>query len=224
MNFNGAKRVDFQNHSTLSDGVLPPIELLKHAKKLGLGGIALTEHVYANKVESIVEKLLQVEKHTRALGIIFIPGAEVSLVPPDRICEIARRAKEAGARFVTVHGESLMGGTPPGTNLASAQCEYVDMIGHPGFLSDKAAQCAARNNISIELSGRALHSLTNGHNAKLALKYGAKLLVNSDTHKPEDLMTMARAIEVARGAGLDDEEVYRAIVTNAEELLARVTK
>lgn len=214
-------RVDFQNHSTISDGALSPLELIAHARSNGVRGIVLTEHVYLKRVESIMEEILQAVEQAHGSDILLIPGAEVSLVPPDKICEVAARAKQAGAKFVTVHGESLMGGTPSGTNLAAAQCEYVDMIGHPGFLDEQTAKSAAQNNIFVELSGRAPHSLTNGHVARMAQKFGVGLLVNSDTHRAEDLLTPQRAIDVARGAGLSEDEVYRALVTNVEHLLVR---
>ena len=214
-------RFDFQNHSTISDGALSPLELLAHARSIGVRGVVLTEHVYLTKVESIVEKILQAVESARGADVLLIPGAEVSLVPPDKIGEVAKRAKQAGAKFVTVHGESLMGGTPAGTNLAAAQSEFVDMIGHPGFMSKEATRYAAQNNIIIEISGRALHSLTNGHNVKMARQFGAKMLVNSDTHDPKDLMTPQRALDVARGAGMEEDEVFSALVTNVEEVLAR---
>jgi putative hydrolase len=215
------ERIDFQNHSTVSDGALTPRDLVRHAHSLGVRGLALTEHVYLNRVENIVDQVLAVVDQAREYDVLLIPGVEVSLVPPDKICEVAKRAKQAGAKFVAVHGESLMGGTPPGTNLAAAQCQDVDMIGHPGFLDIKTAENAAHNSVYLELSGRSPHSLTNGHVARLAQEFGVKLLINSDTHKPDDLMTPQRAAEVARGAGLNDDEVSRALITNVELMLAR---
>ena len=66
-----------------------------------------------------------------------------------------------------------------------------------------------------------MHSLTNGYLAKLAARVGCKLVVNSDAHQAEQMMTMERAKLVARGAGLEEEQVYRALVTNPEKLLNR---
>ena len=140
MNLNGGRRIDLQNHSTLSDGALEPMELLRHAVKLDFRAIALTEHVGGTNVERMVERLLQVEERARSLPVVFIPGVEITGVLPSDIPELARRAKQAGARLVLVHGETLMGGAQPGTDLAAAQCPDVDLIAHPGFLPEVAAR------------------------------------------------------------------------------------
>jgi putative hydrolase len=224
VNLNGAKRIDFQNHSTLSDGVLEPLALLQRAVQLNFHAIALTEHVDAHNVERMVERLSQVQVRARSLPLIFIPGVEITGVPPDEIAAVARIAKLAGARLVLVHGETLMGGALPGTNLAAAQCPDMDLIGHPGFLTEEAARAARENNIFIELSGREIHSLTNGYLARLAARTGIRLVVDSDAHRPEQMLSMDRAELVARGAGLEEDEIARALVANPAELLARVVK
>jgi putative hydrolase len=50
------------------------------------------------------------------------------------------------------------------------------------------------------------------------------MLVNTDTHSPSDLSTMAFAHTVARGSGLTPEEVREALVTNPERLLKRLKR
>jgi histidinol phosphatase-like PHP family hydrolase len=45
----------------------------------------------------------------------------------------------------------------------------------------------------------------------MAKAAGAKLLVNTDTHAPEDLINANRALEIAVGAGLECEEAERAM-------------
>ena len=48
---------------------------------------------------------------------------------------------------------------------------------------------------------------------------GNKLIVDTDTHAPEDLITFEKSYEIARGAGLSDSEAMKAIVDNPRELL-----
>ena len=74
------------------------------------------------------------------------------------------------------------------------------------------------NNIYLELSGRKGHCLTNGHVARLAMKIGAKLVINSDAHAPGDLMNLDFARSVAIGAGMSDDD-FKAVQLNAKELL-----
>ena len=73
------------------------------------------------------------------------------------------------------------------------------------------AELARDNGVLIEITGRMGHNITNGHVVKVAREAGAKMIVDSDTHAPENLMDEAAARIVARGAGMTDEEVELAI-------------
>ena len=87
-----------------------------------------------------------------------------------------------------------------------------DPVPHPGFITEEEMQLAKDNNgVLIEITGRRGHSLTNGYVASLARKIGATMIVNSDTHAPEDLMSEERAYKVALGAGLTKAEADAAI-------------
>ena len=229
MNLNGFKRIDFHNHTTISDGRLAPLQVLQRALELDFGAVALTDHADQNNVESIVEKILKAEEQARGLPafrqLTILPGVELTLVEPSEIASVAHRAKQAGARLVLVHGETAAGwGGAPGTNDAAAQCPDVDILAHPGYISEEAARYAAENNVFVELSGREVYSPTNDHIATVARHAGCKLLVNSDSHYPEQMLTLPRAEKVAHEAGLSEDELYRALITNPEELLERVRR
>ena len=59
--------------------------------------------------------------------------------------------------------------------------------------------------------------------ARVARATGARLVVNTDAHGPANLVDQGFARLVARGAGLDEDEVYAATVTNPWEIVARAT-
>lgn len=65
------KIVDLHAHTTASDGSYTPAELVRYAKKKGLGAIAVTDH---DTVAGVAEAAAEGEK----LGIRVIPGAELS--------------------------------------------------------------------------------------------------------------------------------------------------
>ena len=114
----------------------------------------------------------------------------------------------------------------PGTNRASLEAP-IDILVHPGLLSEADARLAAERGICLELSARAGHCLSNGHVARLALAAGAKLVVNTDGHAPEDLLTEARRQAVARGAGLtaaQAEEAARNSAALVEKLTAKPSR
>lgn len=48
------------------------------------------------------------------------------------------------------------------------------------------------------------------------------LLLNTDAHRPDDLISAERAVRIARGAGLSEAEVQQVVGENAERLLARL--
>ncbi len=74
--------------------------------------------------------------------------------------------------------------------------------------------------VCLEITTRKGHSLTNGHVAKLALKYGAKLVINNDTHGPGDLVSAEQMRRIALGAALTEEQFLQA-QANSRALVAR---
>ena len=101
-----------------------------------------------------------------------------------------------------------------GTNLKALEIG-ADILAHPGFLTTEEADLARDNGICLELTARRGHNITNGHVARLALEAGAKLVVDTDAHAPEDLIDRARAIEIARGAGLTLDQATTVVDNHA---------
>ena len=65
---------------------------------------------------------------------------------------------------------------------------------------------ARENNVCLEITSRRGHNITNGHVVRLAKMAAAKMIVNTDSHAPGDLISSKRAVEIAMGAGLTHEE------------------
>ena len=218
-------RIDLHTHSFFSDGALLPSEQLRRAVVLGYRAIAITDHVDASNMEEILDKLLRfAQQDAHAFPITFIPGVELTHVPPQSIARLARRARELGAAIVNCHGETPVEPTAPGTNRAAAECPDVDLIVHPGFVTVEEARIAAANDIYLEITSRRGHSLTNGHVARVARDAGARLVANTDTHAPPDMITQEFALKVALGAGLTGEEAQAAVGAHAEALVERALK
>ena len=213
------KRIDLHMHSLFSDGELLPSELARRALKLNHEVIAITDHVDYYNVDEIPKIQAAIDDINSKWDIAVVLGAEVTHAPVESIDGIAKRAKELGAKIVVVHGETLNEPVTPGTNLAAVQSKYVDILGHPGLITKEEAELALENDIYLEISARKGHCLGNGHVASIAREVGNKLIVDTDTHSPDDLITFEKSYEIARGAGLSDEEAMKAIVDNPRELL-----
>jgi predicted metal-dependent phosphoesterase TrpH len=69
--YEGQRRLDLHTHSTASDGVYPPGELVRMAATLGLGCIALTDHDSTEGIEEALAAGAQT-------GLTVIPGVEVN--------------------------------------------------------------------------------------------------------------------------------------------------
>ncbi len=216
--------IDLHTHTLLSDGELIPSELVRRALVKGYRGIAITDHVDASNIETVVSAIAHFAAVIRGkIKIEVIPGAELTHVPPDMIAELAVRARELGAKFVVVHGETVDEPVAQGTNEAALNAD-IDLLSHPGLITEDLAALAAKKGVYLELSARQGHCLANGHVACVARKVGALLLVNSDAHAPGDLMDDDKMMKVAIGAGLDEEtalEIGATAVMFMERLRAK---
>ena len=103
-----------------------------------------------------------------------------------------------------VHGETIAEPVAPGTNQA-AIAAGADILAHPGLISEADVRAAKENNVLLEITARKGHSLTNGHVARLCEKLGTKMVINTDSHAPGDLITDEQAKQVVCGAGLSGE-------------------
>ena len=203
-------RADLHTHSIFSDGELIPAELVRRAMVLGHDVIAITDHVDMTNVEFVVKAVVKAVDLCEDY-IKVIPGVEITHVPPRKIAEVAKQARRFGAKWVVVHGETVTEPVMPGTNKASVENPDIDILAHPGFITLEEAQTAKDNDVILEITGRMGHNITNGHVYKMAHEVGAKMVIDSDTHAPENLMDEAAALTMALGAGLTKEEADKAL-------------
>ena len=217
-----SKRVDLHTHSFFSDGVLLPSEMLRRVEVLGYGVLAITDHADGSNLDNLIAQLTRFShQDTYGFDVTLIPGVELTHVPPVQIPELARRARSLGALLVVVHGESPVEPVAPGTNRAAVDCPDVDILAHPGFITDEEAARAAANGVALELTARGGHNITNGHVARVARATDAQLVVNTDAHTPSDFLDQARAYRVALGAGLTNDEAETALADNAWSIVSR---
>ena len=219
-----ARRCDFHTHTTLSDGELLPMELIRRAAAKDHRAIALTDHASFSNLEFVIDAVTRDCKKADAWGIEAIPGVELTHVPVRYIDEAVRKSRKAGAEIIMIHGETPVEPVEKGTDHEAVSNLDVDILAHPGMISIDDVELAAKNDVYLEITCRKGHSLANGHVAALAREAKAKLVINTDAHSPEELSTMEFANTVARGASMTPEEVRSALVTIPEELLKRLRR
>ncbi len=190
---------DFHTHSYLSDGVLAPMELIRRCIHNGYTAMAIADHVTSGIMERVIaevrgDAMLAAERW----DFICLVAVEITHVPASAIAELASRARDLGAELVIVHGETIVEPVEPGTNLAAVSCPQVDILAHPGLLTEEEASLAAG-----------------------ALEAGARLVVSSDGHAPGDYLTEEFARQVALGTGVPESEIQQILKNNPQELLRR---
>ncbi len=213
--------IDFHTHTFASDGELLISELVRRASINGYRAIAITDHCDFSNVETLIKSVLRVKPHLeKQYGIAVLAGIEITHVPPVVIADLVNKARSLGAQIVVVHGETIVEPVKEGTNRAAIKAG-VDILAHPGLISDEDVRLAAAGGVALEITSRHGHCLTNGHVARLSLKYKAKMVIDSDTHSINDLLTRDKAISILRGAGLSDIQT-RNVLNNNENLLGKI--
>jgi histidinol phosphatase-like PHP family hydrolase len=214
--------IDLHTHTIFSDGELLPSEQCRRAKVIGYEAIAITDHADYTNLEALVAAAKMARYLEESYDLIVIPGVELTHVPPEHIAAMARKAKQLGAEIVVIHGETPAEPVAPGTNAAAAACEDVDVIAHPGFITPAEARTAAANDIFLEITARCGHNVTNGYVARVAREANARVVVNTDAHGPDDLISGERARAIALGAGLSEAEA-KAAAKNSRAFVKSVT-
>lgn len=195
--------IDLHTHSFFSDGELIPSELIRRAEVIGYKAIAITDHVDASNIDLVVPKIVQAIRKLRDyLSIEALPGAEITHAPPQTIPDLVKEARQLGAKIVVVHGETLVEPVRPGTNRAAIEAG-ADILAHPGLISEEDLLFAKEKGVTLEITSRKGHSLSNGYVAKEAVRLGVRLCINTDSHSPSDLITKEFASKILLGSGIE---------------------
>jgi histidinol phosphatase-like PHP family hydrolase len=214
-------RIELHSHTLLSDGELIPIELARRAVVKGHQALAITDHASLSNLDRLLSEAKRDVPLAKEWGLELLVGVEITHVPAKKIDMVVKEAKKRGAQVIVVHGETVSEPVEPGTNHAAVNNPDVDILAHPGFISLGDVEAAKKNGVALELTSRRAHNPTNGHVAKLAQRVGARMVVNTDTHAPDDLIDLQTALNVALAAGLTMEEAEKAVGQTPQEIVKR---
>jgi len=211
--------IDLHTHTLLSDGELLPTELARRAQDKGYKVIGITDHVDSSNIDFVVPRIIMAcSDINKNWKIKAIAGVEITHMPLELIKSTVKFVRSKGIKLVLMHGETIVEPVIKGTNKESI-LSGINILTHPGLITLEDAKLAAEKNVYLEITARKGHSLSNGHVVKVARLAGAKLVLNTDSHMPENLITKDFAQEVLLGAGVDKKEILQ-IFKNSEELVA----
>jgi putative hydrolase len=207
---------DLHTHSLLSDGVLLPSEVAVRYAALGYKVIAITDHADYSNIEHVLSSILRFTRHwPKASNIKVLPGIELTHLPLEQFKPLVKLARAKGAKVIIGHGETLAEPVINGTNRAAINAG-VDILAHPGLITDEDVKLAKKKGAFLEITARRGHCVSNPHVAEKALKIGAKLILETDSHSPENIISRDDLLAVGINAGLkqsDIDTIYKNIAT-----------
>jgi histidinol phosphatase-like PHP family hydrolase len=194
-------------HTFLSDGALLPSEVAVRYQDKGYLAIAITDHADYSNIKPIAKAIVEFCKHwPKNSAIKVLPGVELTHLPPEQFKPLAALARKEGIKIIIAHGETPVEPVAKNTNRLALMSD-IDILAHPGLISDEDTQLAKDRGIFLEITSRKGHRETNAHVIKQARKFGAKLILNNDSHAPEDIISPAELIKVGLDFGLTQNEI-----------------
>jgi putative hydrolase len=213
--------IDLHTHSFLSDGALIPSELVRRYIVAGFDAVAITDHADSSNIDNVIASLVNVcNELNKYWPIKAIPGVELTHIPLQQFLTLTKYARKKGAKIVVAHGESPVEPVLKGTNNAAIKAR-VDILAHPGYISEADVLLSKKNNVLLEITTRAGHCKGNTHVAKIAKKFNALLVVDSDSHMPCDIPSRQLFKKTAKAAGLSSADLAQ-IDKNKERLFSSV--
>lgn len=194
-------------HSLLSDGVLLPSEVAARYLHLGYKAIAITDHADYSNIDLVSCAITEFTRHwPKDSKIKVLPGVELTHIPPEQFKPLVKRGRAKGLKIIIGHGETLMEPVAKGTNRAALEAG-VDILAHPGLITEEDTKLAKKKGVFLEVTCRKGHRDTNAHVVDMAMKFNAKLIINADSHSPEDIIKREEADKFALAAGLSSKEI-----------------
>jgi predicted metal-dependent phosphoesterase TrpH len=172
---------DLHNHSTSSDGLLSPTELIELAARTGTHAVALTDH-------DTVDGVAEAARAAQARGIEFVPGVEISVSWGETTLHVVGLRVDPTAPALVAGLDSIRDGRfGRGQKIG----ELLAGLGFPGALEG-----------ALELARGRRDKLSRTHFARFLVERGG---VKDTQHAFDKYLAKGKAAYVPhRWAGLED--------------------
>lgn len=198
---------NLHTHSLLSDGALLPSEIAVRYAAAGYKTIAITDHADYSNIDACIGSILEFCRHwPKNSPIKVLPGVELTHLPLNQFQPLAKYAREKHLKIIIGHGETLAEPVLKGTNRAALEAD-IDILAHPGLITEADVMLAKKKGIFLEVTARKGHRDTNAHVIEQAVKFGAKLILNHDSHDPEDIISPDETKKIGLFYGLSEQQI-----------------
>ncbi len=194
-------------HTFLSDGDLLPSEVAARYLDKGYKVIAITDHADYSNIKQMARAIVEFCKRwPKNSQIKILPGIELTHLPPEQFKPLAELARREGFKIIIAHGETLVEPVAKNTNHLALMAD-IDILAHPGLITDEDTKLASQRGIFLEITSRNGHNQTNAHIIKQARKFNAKLILNTDSHTPDNIISPQELVKVGLDYGLTQNEI-----------------
>jgi DNA polymerase (family 10) len=220
-------RGDLHMHTTETDGKDDLETMIRAARDAGLDYIAITDHSQAlamanglDETRALAHAARIRELGQRIDGIEVLAGIECDILPDGRLDLAADCLAALDLVIASVHSAQRQEEAEMTDRLLRAiEHPWVDIVAHPtGRLLlrrepsklnlDTVARAAAARGVALEINSLPDRLDLSDVNARLACERGVKLVISSDAHSRQALLTTKRwGVLVARRAWATKDDV-----------------
>jgi len=232
----GDLKGDLHIHSVWSDGLIKYRDMVHTAKKLGYEYIAISDHsisnYYGNGLDTgrLLEKLAFMgELKKRYRDIRILSGAEIDVKKPGVFDYSPGIIKKLDIAIASLHSSFTCSARENTSRAVSAlERDYFDMIAHPTgvvfgnrspiFIEmDLVIEAAADNGKALEINSYYMRLDLDEENARKAAAAGARIAINTDSHRSGNMEMIQLGVDVARRAGLQKKDIINTMTVDELE-------
>jgi predicted metal-dependent phosphoesterase TrpH len=180
---------DLHNHSTRSDGLLSPTQLIELAAHTGVDAIALTDH---DTTDGLDEAAIA----ARRAGLALVPGVEISVSWGDTTLHVVGLNIDPAARAMVEGLRSIRDGR---YGRAEQIAAALDKLGFPGAFD--AALALAENQAMIGRTHFARHLAETGRVKNIQAAFDKYLARGKPAYVPHKWARLEDAIAWIRASG-----------------------
>ena len=220
---------DMHVHTTASDGMCEPEEIIEAAKKLGYKYICITDHSESSAIANglspkrLAEEIKRIRKlNEKTMGIEILVGTEVDILADGSIDFDNKVLAELDFVTASIHsGLNSPREKVTGRTLKAMDNPYVNCISHPtGRLigerepmdidMEAVIKHAAETGTALEVNAHPMRLDLKDVHCKMAVEEGVKLIISTDAHHIENLSLMQFGVATAARGWVTKQSVLNA--------------
>jgi DNA polymerase (family X) len=228
---------DLHIHSSWSDGLIDYSQMIDSARNMGYQYIAISDHslsnYYGNGLDTgrLLEKMGFIgglRKKYRDINILM--GSEIDIKKPGVFDYDPDIIKKLDIAIASLHSGFVNSARENTLMAVSAlEKEYFDLLAHPTGIvfgnrapifmdMEKVIEAAADHRKALEINSYYMRLDLHEEYACKAAEAGAKLAINTDSHRPGNMEMIRLGVDVARRAGLEAKDILNTM--SCDELMS----